>query len=415
MFDIDKWQEIFNSLQRHKLRSLLTAFGVFWGIFMLVLLLGAGKGLENGVYSQFSRSAINRFTVWGRRTRLPYKGLNAGRQIQLSTADVEAIRQNIPEAKYVNGSTSLWGDYTVSHKNKNGAFPVRGTLPEFRHVRYLKLPQGRFLNAQDIEARRKVVVIGRQVEKVLFGMENPVGKYLNIKGVFFHVVGVFDVTGFGNTERDTEQMYIPLTTLQQTFNQGNYIRSLSVVVDQNVVVSAIEKKTKVLLQKRHAIAPEDDKALGSWNAGEEFEKLQALFRGIRIFLWIVGTGTIIAGIIGVSNIMLIIVKERTREIGIRKALGATPFSIISLILQEAIFITSISGYMGLVAGVAILESASYFMEKLGLQSEFFSHPEIEFPIAITATLILVLAGTLAGFIPARSAVKINPIEALRSE
>lgn len=415
MFDLDKWQEIFNSLQRHKLRTLLTAFGVFWGIFLLVLLLGVGKGLENGVYSQFSRSARNRFNMWGRRTRLPYKGLNPGRWIRLTNEDVEAIRQNIPEAEYINAGISLWGEYTISYKDKNGSFPVRGELAAFLRIRYLEIPRGRFLNARDIEARRKVAVIGRQVEKVLFGDEDPVGKYLNIKGAFFYVVGVFDVTGFGNTERDTERIYVPLTTLQHTFNQGNYIGYLSVVVDENVPVSAIEQKTKGLLKRRHSVAPEDDKAIGSWNAGEEFEKLQALFRGIRIFLWIIGTGTITAGIVGVSNIMLIIVKERTREIGIRKALGATPFSIISLILQESIFLTAISGYMGLVAGVGILEGVAYLMEKFGLQNEFFSNPEIDFPLAITATAILVLAGTLAGFIPAQSAVRINPIEALRSE
>lgn len=415
MFDLDKWQEIFNSLQRHKLRTLLTAFGVFWGIFMLVLLLGVGKGLEKGVYSQFSRSATNRFNMWGRKTRLPYKGLNPGRWIRLTREDIELIRQNIPEALYVNANVSLRGQYSISHKNKNGAFPVQGVFSEFLHVRYLDILQGRFLNVPDIEVRRKVAVIGRQVEKVLFGEEDPVGKYISIKGLVFQVIGVFDVTGFGNKERDTEQIFIPLTTLQQALNQGNSINSLNVVVDENVTVAEIEEKAKELLKRRHSVAPEDDRAIGSWNAGEEFGKLQQLFQGIRIFLWVVGIGTIIAGIIGVSNIMLIIVKERTREIGIRKALGATPFSIISLILQEAIFLTAISGYMGLVAGVGVLEGVSYLMDKFRLQSEFFSNPEIEFPIAITATIILVFTGTLAGFIPARSAVKVNPIEALRSE
>ncbi len=414
MFDFDKWQEIFTSLQRHKLRTLLTAFGVFWGILMLVLLLGVGKGLENGINSKFSSSAVNRFNLWGRKTRLPYKGLNPGRWIQFTIDDIKAIRQHIPEADYVNATIYLWSS-TVNYKNKQGSFPVQGDFPDFLHVRYLNITQGRFLNGQDIEAKRKVAVIGQQVKQVLFDEENPVGKYINIQNVFFYVVGVFDVTGFGNKERDTERIHIPLTALQQTFNRGDAIRSISVVVEKDMPVEAIEKKTKEFLKRRHSVAPDDDRAIGSWNAGEEFEKLQALFQGIRIFLWFVGTGTIIAGIVGVSNIMLIIVKERTREIGIRKALGATPFSIISLILQETIFLTAISGYTGLVAGVAILEGVSYLMEKFGLQSEFFSNPEIEFPIAIMATMILVLTGTLAGFIPARSAVKVNPIEALRSE
>ena len=415
MFDLDKWQEIFNSLQRHKLRTLLTAFGVFWGIFLLVLLLGVGKGLEKGVYSQFGRSATNRFVIWGRSTRIPYKGLNPGRPIRLTTEDIEVIWNNVPEARYINASTNLWGNYTISYKNKDGSFAVRGELPDLLHVRYLKIPQGRFLNVPDIQGLRKVAVIGEQVHKVLFGKEEPLGKFINIKGVSFQVVGVFDVAGFGNTQRQTELIYLPLTTLQHTFNQRNYIGSINVVVDEKVSVERIEAKTKELLKRRHSVAPGDNRAFGSWNASEEFGKLQALFRGIKIFLWIIGTGTIIAGIIGVSNIMLIIIKERTREIGIRKALGATPFSVVSLILQEAIFITAISGYTGLVASVGILEGVSYLMEKFGLQNDFFSDPEVEFPIAIAAICILVIAGTLAGFIPARSAANINPIEALRSE
>jgi putative ABC transport system permease protein len=414
MFDLDKWQDIFNSLHRHKLRTLLTAFGVFWGIFMLVLLLGVGRGLENGVYAQFSKAATNRLSLWGGQTRLPYKGLNRGRWIRFTTDDIEAIRQHLPEAQYVTASVGLWGQYSINYQDKNGSFPVQGVFPEFLHIRYLEI-QGRFLNLPDIIAKRKVAVIGRRVQKVLFGKDEPIGKYITIKGVLFQVVGVFDVTGFGSNERDTERIYIPLPTLQQTFDQGDYVGGLTVVADPDVAVSAIEPNAKDILKRRHTIAPQDDRAIGSWDASAEFHKLQALFRGIKIFMWIVGTGTILAGVVGISNIMLIIVKERTREIGIRKALGATPFAIISLILQESIFLTAISGYLGLVISVGMLEGVSYLMEKFGLQSEFFSHPEIEFPTAMTATVILILAGIFAGFIPARSAARINPIEALRGE
>ena len=415
MFDFDKWREIFSSLARHKLRTLLTAFGVFWGIFLLVLLLGVGKGLENGVYAQFSRSAVNRFAVWGRRTRVAYRGLNPGRQIRLTTNDVEAIRTSIPEVRYINASVGLWGGGAVSYKDVDGAFSVRGELPDLLHVRYFTIGKGRFLNEQDVAGKRKVAVIGKQVEQVLFKHEDPIGKSINIQGVFFQVVGVFDVAGLGSDRRETERVYIPLQTLLHTFHQGNHIWSMNVVVDTSVSVAEVESKTVDLLKRRHRIAPDDRSALGSWNAGEEFEKLQALFQGIRIFLWTIGSGTILAGIIGVSNIMLIIIKERTCEFGIRKAIGATPFSIVSLILQEAVFLTMISGYLGLVASVGLLEALSFFMQKFGIQNEFFRDPEVEFPVAISAILILALAGTVAGYIPARSAVKINPIEALRSE
>ncbi|MCP4402595.1 MAG: ABC transporter permease [bacterium] len=415
MFDLDKWREIFHSLARHKLRTLLTAFGVFWGIFLLVLLLGVGKGLENGVYAQFNRSAVNRFAIWGRSTRVAYRGLNPGREIRLTPDDVEAVRTGIPEVRYINASVGLWGGGTISYKNVTGAFFVRGELPDLLHVRYFTIAKGRFLNEQDVVGGRKVAVIGKQVEQILFKHEDPIGKYISIKGVFFQVVGVFDVAGIGSNRRETEWIYIPLPTLLQTFHQGGHIWSMNVVVDKSVSVAEVESKTVDLLKRRHRIAPDDEKALGSWNAGEEFGKLQALFQGIRIFLWAIGIGTIFSGIIGVSNIMLIIVKERTREFGIRKAIGATPFSIISLILQEAVFLTMISGYLGLAVSVGLLEALSFLMRKFEIQNEFFSDPEVEFSLAIGAIIILVLAGAIAGLIPARSAVRINPIEALGSE
>lgn len=415
MFDFDKWQEIFTSLGRHKLRTILTAFGVFWGIFMLTVLLGVGKGLENGVYLNFSDSATNRANVWSRTTRIPYKGLKAGRRINLTNDDVEALRNMIPEARYVNANLWLWGEYSVNYKSKHGSFSVQGVLPEFLHAYYPEIIQGRFLNLPDIEATRKVAVIGKRVAQVLFGAEEPLGKHITIKGVMFQVVGVFDFTGFGSDERETERIYIPLTTLQRTFSRGEYVGSLNLIIDPEVPVPAAMEKATALLKRRHLVAPEDTHAIDFWDSSKEFQQLQALFRGIRAFLWIVGSGTLVAGIVGVSNIMLIIVKERTREFGIRKALGATPFSIVSLIIQEAIFLTAISGYLGLVASVGLLEGVTYVMGRFNMQSEFFSNPEVDFPVALTALGILVVAGTIAGCIPARNAVKINPIEALRSE
>ena len=416
MFDFDKWQEILTTLQRQKLRTLLTAFGVFWGIFMLVLLLGVGRGLEKGVYANFEGLATNSFFVWGGKTSLPYKGLNPGRGIAITNADLEAIRDSITEIEYLNASAHLWGESVISYKNRSGSFTVLGDLPDLLSIEPREMLQGRFINIPDVESNRKVAVIGRRVKELLFGEEDPLGQYITINGVSFQVVGVFNLRKTGDQGRDpTELIHIPLPTLQQTFDYGDKIGWLGVCVEGNVSASAVETRVKDLLKKRHKVAPEDERGIGSWNAEKLFKKVQELFCVLAFFIWLVGTGTIIAGIVGVSNIMLIIVKERTCEIGIRKALGATPFSIVSLILQESVFITAVSGYMGLVAGVGAIEGIGYIMDTFHLQNEIFTNPEIDFQMAITATVLLVITGALAGLIPARNASKINPIEALRSE
>jgi putative ABC transport system permease protein len=412
MFDFDKWQEIFHSIQRHKLRTLLTAFGVFWGIFMLVLLLGAGRGIEKGTYAEFGNFAKNSVFLWGGRTQIPYKGLNPGRWIRLRNDDIEAIRETIPEAKYI-ATLAYLGDSSVMYKEKDGSFTIIGLNSEAIYIETPRL-EGRFINVPDNEAKRKVAVIGKQVQKMLFAQEDPIGKYITIRGVLFQVVGVFEPTGSGN-EREAEQIYIPVTTLQSLFYRRHFIGNIAIIAEDNVPASVVETKVKDLLKRRHKVAPEDERGIGSWNAEKEFSQFQGLFRGIRIFIWIVGAGTIVAGIVGVSNVMLIIIKERTREIGIRKALGATPFSIISLILQESVFLTAVSGYTGLVVSVSLIELVGYLMDTFHLQSPYFNNPEIDFAAAITATIILVITGALAGLIPARTAAAINPIEALRSE
>lgn len=412
MFDVDKWLEIFDSIWRHKLRTLLTAFGVFWGIFMLLLLLAAGKGIEKGVVADFGDFAKNSVWIWTEQTQLPYKGLNPGREIRMTLADLNLVRESVPDVKYVATQTYL-GDSAVLYNGKQGTFQVRGANPEAIHLSSPTI-EGRFLNIPDYVMKRKTAVIGTQVRNMLFGSENPLGRYLSIRGVFFRVVGIFETTG-PNSQRDAEVIYIPITTLQQTFNQGYRIWSMAVIAQDHVSAAEVENQVKDLLKRRHRVHPDDQRAIGSWNAGKEFGQIQGLFRGIRLFSWVVGAGTILAGIVGVSNIMLIIVKERTREIGVRKALGATPLSIISLILQESIFITAVSGYTGLVASVGLIEAAGYVMDTFHLQSTYFNNPEINFTAAITATCILVVTGALAGFVPAQTAARINPIEALRSE
>jgi putative ABC transport system permease protein len=416
MLDLDAWREIFDSLKRHKLRTLLTAFGVFWGIFMLMLLLGVGKGLENGVYSQFGNVTTNGLFIWGNRTTLPYKGLNPGRWIRLTNADLEAIKDGVEGIDRLNAAKGLWGEFTIYYGRKSGSFRVEGDLPDVRFIEPRFIVQGRFLNESDISLKRKTAVIGRGVKEALFGNDDPVGEFLSIRGVYFQIVGVFDVQKIGSQGQDrTALIHIPLTTLQRAFNQGEYVDSITLSAAAGFSAAALQSKAKELLKARHSVAPADDQAIGSWNTEEEFKTFQGLFRGINAFMWIVGIGTLVAGMVGVSNIMLIIVKERTREIGIRKALGATPASIIAMVLQESIFLTAVSGYAGLVSGVGVIELAAYLMAKFQIKSEYFLNPEINIGVAATATVLLVLIGAAAGFIPARQAATINPIEALRSE
>jgi putative ABC transport system permease protein len=390
----------------------MTAFGVFWGIFMLVLLLGAGKGVEKGVYADFGDIARNSFFMWGRQTQIPYKGLKPGRLIRLTNEDIKAVKQTIPNTSDIVPA-HLLESQTIGYGNKNGNFDLIGTSEEAMHLRSLFMRAGRFLNAPDLTKKRKVAIIGRHIKEILFGRKTPIGGYIKINGVFFQVVGVYDLRTAGSDENELKRIYVPITTLQQVFQGGRFIDWFGLIVAKNINVSEVELKVKKFLKHRHKIAPQDLAAIGSWNAGKEFNKLQSLFRGIRLFVWLVGAGTILAGMMGVGNVMMIVVKERTREIGIRKALGATPFAIIRQILQESILITAISGYMGLAASVIIIEATAYLMDKFHLESTYFHHPEIDFSAAVTAIVILVITGALAGFIPARQAAAINPIEALK--
>jgi putative ABC transport system permease protein len=416
MFDIDKWQEIFGTIKMHPLRTLLTAFGVFWGIFMLVLLLGAGKGLENGVNQNFSHIAKNTMWIWGGKTATPYKGMKPGRKIEFTNEDYEMMKRDMPELLYIAPGTSLSGDYSVNYKNKSGTFRVGGDLPAVNQVRPMSFPEGRFINELDVTEKRKVAVLGSRVCEVLFGQQSPVGEYIQIKGVYFQVIGRFESENMGGSGRDdSEKIIIPLSTLQSTYNAPDRITSFAITPKDGYDPLEVEEKVKSFLCARHIVAPGDKNAVGGWNSGKETLKITGLFQGIKLFIWVVGIMTIVAGIVGVSNVMLIVVKERTREIGIRKALGATPFSIVSLVIQESIFITSVAGYFGLVAGIYVIEWIRGSMEGTDTKNSYFSNPEVELNVAIIATVILVLAGAIAGLIPAIKAARISPIEALRAE
>lgn len=420
IFDKDALQEIWFTLKKNKLRSLLTAFGVFWGIFMLVIMLGAGKGLYNGVTDDFSRFASNAVYIWTRTTSVPYQGLPEGRRFRLNNDDVSALIEGIPELDRIAPRIELSnseGKNNVSRGSKTGTFDVYGDYPDIIHIRLMDITEGRFLNDLDIERHRKVAVIGDRVYTTLFESgESPIGKSIEISGVFFQVVGVFDIEGLGSEDQDDlKRVYVPLSTFQQAFNYGHRIGWLSLTSKPDIPVSVVEEKAIKLLSIRHKVSPEDTRAFGSWNSQETFEKVTRVFTGVDFLIWFVGVFTLIAGVIGVSNIMLIIVKERTSEIGIRRAIGATPFRIVSQIISESMVLTSFSGYWGLVAGVGLLELVSFFMGKADAQATMFAQPEVDFNLAVVALIVLVISGVFAGLIPARRAIAIKPVDAIRNE
>ncbi|MCX6273496.1 MAG: ABC transporter permease [Bacteroidetes bacterium] len=420
MFDFDRWQEIYYVLKKNRLRTFLTAFGVFWGIFMLMIMLGAGTGLQNGTTQNFGDMATNSVFIWAQQTTVPYKGFPRGRRFNYRNEDVKALRTEIPEIKYLaprlRGGNFGEGN-NVMRGLKTGLFNINGEYPDLNRIDPLNMLKGRFINEMDIEQVRKVVVIGTGVQDAMFGKEEePLGQYLQINGVYFQVVGLFRSKRTGEQANDeNKNIFMPFTTLQRTYNYGGVVGVFAITSQDNISVTVAEDKAIDLLKRRHSVAPSDDGAIGHFNLEKEFRKMTGLFFGIRLLVWIVGTGTLLAGVIGVSNIMLVVVKERTKEIGIQRALGATPVKIIGQIMTESVVLTILAGYLGLVAGVGLLEGLNYLMESSGSASDMFLHPGVDFRVAMTALSILVIAGMLAGLIPARRAVTVKPIDALRYE
>jgi putative ABC transport system permease protein len=409
MFDLDKWQEIFSTIRKNKLRTFLTGFSVAWGIFMLMILLGAGQGLKNGVEHQFLSDASNAIWIQGGVTSLPYKGMQPGRRINLKNEDFEYIKRNIPGIEYITCNYDPRNIKTVNYKNEKGSFFVRSCHYDHDKLEIANMIKGRFINETDINELRKVAVIGVPVQKALFKDEDPIGKYIDLNGSPYKVIGVFTDEG----QQDNDRLYIPVSTAQRAYNGRDKLEVIWFRTgNANLIESNRMMETaKSYLSAKYMYDPEDRRAMFVFNNNENYQNVMNMLNGITVFVWIIGIGTIIAGIVGVSNIMMIVVKERTKEIGIRKALGATPFSIISLVIQESILITSFAGYIGLVLGVGVLELANKYMPP----SDFFRNPDVKFDLAITATIILVIAGTCAGLVPAIKAASIKPIEALRDE
>lgn len=416
MLDLDKWREIMETLGRHKLRTGLTAFGVFWGIFMLVALLGSGNGLENGIMRANFASSTNAVWVWnGSPALLPYKGLPKGRRIALRHDDIAMLKNKIPEIDLIAPGNGI-GTTLIVHRDKSDSFEVSGVYPDEFKIRRPNLLAGRFLNAFDIQERRKVAVIGTRVKEMLFGTGDAIGKEISIYGIHFRVVGVSEPAGLNNNaEREAERVYLPNTTLRYTFNQADLMHVFVMVPKPGVDSEIIEQKAVALLKERHRFHPDETTVVGHFNMQKEFDKVQDLFHGIRLFSWIVAIGTIVAGVIGVSNIMLIVVKERTKEIGIRKAIGATPTSIVAMIVQESLVITLFAGYFGLVAGVAMLELVGNIASSASPRNQMFANPQIDFTTAGIAIFTLLVAGALACLLPARRAARIDPVIALQDQ
>lgn len=419
MFDSDKWEEIWQTVKKHKLRTFLTSFGVFWGIFMLVILLGAGNGLHNGVMQNFD-IAKNAVFVWTEVTSIPYAGFQPGRSVNLTNEDYAAL-QTVQEVQVISprirvSSRFGGGQVTMEYDNRSVSYALMGDYPAYLRIQPLWVTEGRFINEIDIREKRKVAILGRRVKDDLFQERNAIGDHIRINGIPFKVVGIFDSRASGEDARnDVQVVHIPGTTAQQTFNMGNRIGWFGFIPSPGVSGMEAEEAVKELFRTRHKIAPDDRAAIGSFNVEEEYKETQGLFTGIAAFSWLVAIGTILAGMIGVGNIMLIIVKERTKEIGIRKSIGARPWSIISMIVMEAMVISGVSGYLGLVVGVGLIEFISYAIVNFGLQNEFFLNPEIDFQAAFSAIVVLLISGTLAGLIPGIKAARVDPVIALRDE
>ncbi len=414
MFQYDRWQEIFDSLKRHKLRTAATALAVWWGIFMLVILLGAGNGLQNSFKRDFEIDAINSIWIWGGQTTQNYKGFKAGRYVRFHNKDYEAIKTKVEGVDGLSGRYHVSSSYLTEYNGKALSFNVRGVHPDYQKVETSTMLEGRYINEQDIEKFRKVAVLGTKVQEELFGKDQPtVGEYININNTKYQVVGVYTDKGH---EYERRRIFLPITTVQRSFDKEDRLHSLMLTVGDATLEESQRIGDNVFkeLAAIHNISPTDRQAIYINNSIEEYERFNKIFLAFKFFIWFVGIGSIIAGVVGVSNIMLIIVKDRTKEIGIRKAMGATPRSIIGMIMQEAIFLTSVAGYIGLLMGFGIVYGVNYLLEQSGEELDFFYNPQVDFLSVILALLFLVTCGTLAGLIPALQAVRINPVEAMKS-
>ncbi|HEY9082597.1 MAG TPA: ABC transporter permease [Vicingaceae bacterium] len=418
IFRRDTWSEILSSVTKNKARTTITVIGVLWGIFIYITLSGAAKGLDNGFERQFERVAMNSMFVWTQQTSVPYKGFKTGRFIQLKLNDVRTLKTKIPEIQYVaprNAKGVFGGDApTITKDLKHGKYNVYGDFPVVVKIATKDIYDGgRFLNEEDIKHNRKVCVIGERTQRELFNKdENPVGQFIKIDNSYFQVIGVHKFVQGGGFEDDGD-IYIPFTTFRKLYNTGENVGWLAIAAHNDADVIEVEKKVKTVLKDIHSVAPEDERAIGSFNLGEIFNKVQGFSKGLTFLSLVVGIATIFAGVIGIGNILLISVKERTRELGVRRALGATPNEVKGQIILESVFLTLVSGVLGIILGALVLAGINAGTQDV---TDFpYTNPTVPIPYIIGALLIMIILGTLIGLIPAQRAVSIKPIDALREE
>jgi putative ABC transport system permease protein len=415
MVDLDSWREVFATLRKNRLRTALTGLGVFLGIVILMVMVAFNRSLEAGIRQQMFGFATNAVWVWAQQTTQAYAGLPPNRRIQFDNGDTEALAR-LAEIEDLAPRCQIGGSRVVIYGGKKGTFWVTGDPPAFVHVELPIVRAGRFIDDLDMAERRKVAVIGESVFQQLFPADqDPIGRYIEISGVYFQVVGVTGTRQKGQgADRRLNSIYVPFSTYQQAFHAGDKVSWYGLTGRADVPAEVVEARVKALLGRRHKVAPSDDQAVGSWNGGKEYEKMASLFRVMNLVMWFAGIMTLAAGVIGVVNIMLISVRERTREIGVRKALGATPFAVVRMIVSEAIVLTVLAGYLGIVAGVGAIELWTRVIPLLGDRAPF-GPPAVGLALAAGAGAVIVLFGALAGVIPAAHAARIQPIEALRTE
>jgi len=421
MFSRDRWDEIIEALTANWFRTLLTAFGVLWGIFILVILLAAGKGLENGIKQGFSGMATNSMFMWSQNISKPYKGLPKGRRYNFKLGDVEAIKQTVPGLEIVSPRNQLGGfggANNVVRGLNSGAYNVYGDYPEIIRQQPMDITSGRFINYSDIKDNRKVAVIGEGVRTGLYDIKEEVlGTYIKINGVNFMVIGTYKKkgSGGGNAEEMQKEIFVPFTAFSQAFNMGDVVGWMAITANDDHSITELKNSVFDVIKSRHSIAPDDDRAVGNFDLYEEYSRINRLFIALRLVAYFVGTLVLLSGIIGISNIMLIVVKERTNEIGVRRALGASPWNIRGQILLESIFLTIISGMAGIILSTLVIFIINMILDGMDTSEMMFINPSVNIGVVLIALAILVISGLLAGLIPAQNAIKIKPVDALRTE
>ena len=419
IFDRDTWQEIFGSIQKNKVRTIITVVGVLWGIFIYIALSGAAKGLDNGFERQFESVARNSLIVWAQSTSIPYEGFKTGRNPQLKIQDVQTLKNNIPAIEFIaprnaKGVFDGGGGSQMVRGSKYGTYPIYGDFPQFTKIFSKKIYDGgRFVNQADIDEERKVCVIGERTQKELFDEdEQPVGQYIRVDDIYFKVIGVHKYDEGGGFETDGD-VFIPFSTYKKLYNSGDNVGWFTIAAFDEADIVSVEEQVKQTLKRIHRVSPKDERAFGSFNLGELFERIMGFSQGMTFLSLVVGIATIIAGVIGIGNILLISVKERTKELGIRRALGATPSEVRIQIILESVFLTFVAGVFGIILGAFVLSGIDAATANM---TDFpYTNPTVPISFVLGALAIMVTLGTLIGLIPAQRAVSIKPIDALREE